>query len=420
MGESAVELRGVSKRYFLGDHLGSGRNLRDVVTSYLAHRGRPPVQELWSLRDVSLDVSAGEALGMVGRNGAGKSTLLKVVARICEPTSGMSRTRGRVGSLLEVGTGFHPDLTGRENVFLNGAVLGMSRREVGRKFDDIIDFAGVSRFVDTPVKRFSSGMYMRLAFAVAAYLDAEIMVVDEVLAVGDAEFQQRCLGKMSEIERSGRTILFVSHNMDAVRRLCTRSVWLDQGEIRSVGSTGAVLDAYLESGADRSGRHSYPERPGAVVLSEAAVLDARGEPAKALARDEPFVLEIVYEVREPVAGLDLSAVVADLRGHKILDEALSDTRAPTVTRPGTYTARLSVPPVLNVGEYTVSIWLGTSYEELVWEENALRFRLDGQSNNRPDRLLHLGLRWDTDPLTGRSPEWSGEPVGNEGAATTST
>jgi len=401
MSDHAVELRDVSKRYYLGDHLGSGRNLRDVAASYLAHRGRPPVQVLWALRNVTLDVTSGEAIGLVGRNGAGKTTMLRIVTRISEPTSGISRTRGRVGSLLEVGTGFHPDLTGRENVYLNGAVLGMARREVRRKFDDIIDFAGLARFVDTPVKRYSSGMYMRLAFSVAAFLDAEILAVDEVLAVGDAEFQQRCLGKMSEIEESGRTILFVSHNMDAVRRLCSRSIWLEGGEIKMLGPTPGIIDAYLSSGVDRRGRRSYPETSAPVLLKQVAVIDAVGQPSQFLLRDEPFSLEVVYQVREPVPSLDLSAVVADARGHKILDEALSDTQGLGVAQPGTYTARLPIPPVLNVGDYSVSIWLGSAYEEFVWEEHALRFHLEGQTNNRPDRLLNLGLRWRTDNVAGR-------------------
>jgi ABC-2 type transport system ATP-binding protein/lipopolysaccharide transport system ATP-binding protein len=215
--------------------------------------------EVWSLRDVDLDVAEGEAVGLLGRNGAGKSTMLKVLTRITDPTSGTVRTRGRVGALLEVGTGFHPELTGRENVYLNGAVLGMARSEIDRQYDAIVDFSGVERFLDTPVKRYSSGMYLRLAFAVAAHLQADIMVVDEVLAVGDAEFQRKCLGKMADIERAGRTVVFVSHNLDAIQRLCPRSVWLEQGRVALSGPTPEVLDAYLSSGQAAVARSTFPD-----------------------------------------------------------------------------------------------------------------------------------------------------------------
>ena len=200
---------------------------------------------MWALRDVDFEIEEGDVVGIVGRNGAGKTTLLKVLARIVRPTTGVVRMRGRVGALLEVGTGFHPELTGRENVFLNGVVLGMSRREIDRRFDDIVEFAGVERFLDTPLKRYSSGMYLRLAFAVAAHIDPDILVVDEVLAVGDAEFQRRCLGRMSEFGREGRTVVFVSHDTGAVGQLCRRAIWLEHGKVRDDGSVESVLAAYL-------------------------------------------------------------------------------------------------------------------------------------------------------------------------------
>src|SRR5579862_7916605 len=251
MSDHAVELRDVSKRYYLGDHLGSGRNLRDVAASYLAHRGRPPVQVLWALRNVTLDVTSGEAIGLVGRNGAGKTTMLRIVTRISEPTSGISRTRGRVGSLLEVGTGFHPDLTGRENVYLNGAILGMARSEIRAKFDAIVEFAEVARFLDTPVKRYSSGMYLRLAFSVAAHLDGEILLVDEVLAVGDVAFQRKCLGKMQDVSRGGRTVLFVTHNMMAASSLCQRGLLIDACQVRAEGPIEETLKTYLSDVSTR-------------------------------------------------------------------------------------------------------------------------------------------------------------------------
>src|SRR3712207_219039 len=227
--------------------LGEQRNLRESLTA-LARRDRAASRELWSLRDVTFTVPDGEALGIVGRNGAGKSTLLKVLMRITTPTSGRSRTRGRVAALLEVGTGFHPELTGRENVYLNAAVLGMSRAETTRRFDEIVDFAGTERFLDTPVKRYSSGMYLRLAFAVAAHLEPDVLIVDEVLAVGDAEFPQKCLRRMSTAGAEGRTVLFVSHDLGALARLCPRALWLEGGRVRDEGPTNTIVRSYLTSG----------------------------------------------------------------------------------------------------------------------------------------------------------------------------
>jgi homopolymeric O-antigen transport system ATP-binding protein len=247
MVRNAIEVEHLSKRYFLGEHHGGRGTLKDAVAGsarrLLRRESRRALEELWSLQDVSLVAREGEAIGLVGRNGAGKSTLLRIISRITEPTSGTVRTRGRVGALLEVGTGFHPELTGRENVYLNGAILGIRRREIDKRFDEIVDFAGVERFLDTPVKRYSSGMYLRLAFAVAAHLDAEIMVVDEVLAVGDAEFQRKCLGKMSALGRDGKTVIFVSHNLGAITTLCRAAVWLDQGIVKAQGAAAEIVEA---------------------------------------------------------------------------------------------------------------------------------------------------------------------------------
>src|SRR6202011_3679487 len=243
MSDAIITVEGLGKKYRLGQRSNERYTaLRDVLTdkakSLFRRNGNPrsdirnpQSNEIWALRDVSFEVKQGEVIGIIGRNGAGKSTLLKILSRITEPTTGRVRLKGRVASLLEVGTGFHPELTGRENIFLNGAVLGMTRAEIQRKFDEIIDFAEVEKFLDTPVKRYSSGMYVRLAFAVAAHLEPEILVVDEVLAVGDAEFQKKCLGKMQEVSRGGRTVLFVSHNMSAVARLCSRGMLLHSGRI---------------------------------------------------------------------------------------------------------------------------------------------------------------------------------------------
>jgi len=348
---------------------------------------------LWSLRDVTLDVARGPAVGIVGSNGAGKSTLLKIITRITEPTSGVSRTRGRVGALLEVGTGFHPELTGRENLFLNGAILGMTKRQVQRQFDEIVDFAGVERFIDTPLKRYSSGMYLRLAFAVAAHFEADIMAVDEVLAVGDAEFQRKCLGKMAAVERSGRTVVFVSHNLDAVLRLCPQSVWMERGSVRATGDSAKIIDAYLASGMERQGEVTFDQHRGVVRLSRLAVLNADGNPSAVLPRDQAFTIAVTFSIAEAIPGLDLSATVQSLRGVRMIDEAWSDTATESVVQPGTYVAYLTVPPVLNSGEYSVSLWIGSAYEDFVWEDAPLTFRLEGTTANRAERALQLALRW---------------------------
>jgi ABC-2 type transport system ATP-binding protein/lipopolysaccharide transport system ATP-binding protein len=399
---NAIEVRGVSKRYLLGETASGQGSIRDAVleglrrSARLQRRERQARDEVWSLRDVDFTVAEGEAVGLLGRNGAGKSTLLKVLTRITDPTTGSVRTRGRVGALLEVGTGFHPELTGRENVYLNGAVLGMARSEIDRQYDAIVDFSGVERFLDTPVKRYSSGMYLRLAFAVAAHLQADIMVVDEVLAVGDAEFQRKCLGKMADIERDGRTVLFVSHNLDAIQRLCPRSIWLEHGRVAMSGPTPEVMDAYSATALEPAARSTFDDvDPVAPVrLVSATLLDSAGDPATALVpRDAPFTVEVEFEVRERLPGLDLSLVLSNARGLRLLDEAWSDTSTGGSTEPGRYVAAITVPPVLAVGDYSAAIWMGSAYEGLVWQDEALVFRLEGSTSGRAERTLHLSLPW---------------------------
>jgi lipopolysaccharide transport system ATP-binding protein len=262
MSNPVITVESLGKRYTLQHQAHSGL-LRDQLAGFLrnpfrrAKAAHATAEEFWALRDVSFSVNQGEVIGIIGRNGAGKSTLLKILSRITEPTTGRVTLRGRVASLLEVGTGFHPELTGRENIFLNGAILGMARAEIRRKFDEIIAFAEVEKFLDTPVKYYSSGMYVRLAFAVAAHLEPEILIVDEVLAVGDIQFQQKCLGKMHQVSRSeGRTVLFVSHNMAAIQRLCGRCLYLRQGEILATGPTAAIIDRYLAE-ATNSDEHKW-------------------------------------------------------------------------------------------------------------------------------------------------------------------
>ncbi|MBA2529171.1 MAG: ABC transporter ATP-binding protein [Euzebyales bacterium] len=393
MPGNAIEVEQLGKRYRLGEYQATG-SLRDAVAGALRRlgRGRRPADELWSLRDVSFTVEQGHAVGVIGRNGAGKSTLLKILSRITEPTTGVTRTRGRLAALLEVGTGFHAELTGRENVILNGAILGMSRRDIARRFDEIVSFAGVERFVDTPVKRYSSGMYLRLAFSVAAHLEPDILVVDEVLAVGDAEFQAKCLRRMETAEREGRTVVFVSHNLDAISRLCAETIWLEQGSIADLGATAQVVDAYLAAQVQRSSQERFDDAGGPVALRSVLVTDADGVPLQVSRRDRPFVIEVRFEVRTAVPGLDIAAYVLNMRGVEVLNEAWSDTEPDRPNASGQYIARLRIPPVLTGGEYVVGVWIGTAYETLVQEVTAQQIRLEGDLKAKK-RVVDLGLPW---------------------------
>ncbi len=398
MAANVVELQRVSKRYVLGEHHGGYHTLRDAISASVRRtvRGATPRTEIWSLDDVTLEVEKGSALGVIGRNGAGKSTLLKIVTRITEPTHGTSRTRGKVGALLEVGTGFHLELTGRENVYLNGAILGMRRREVDRRFDEIVEFSGVARFLDTPMKRYSSGMYLRLAFAVAAHLDASIVVVDEVLAVGDLEFQRRCLGKMESLEQEGRTVIFVSHNLEAIRRLCDTSVWLDRGRMRAVGATADVVTAYLAEVVGERAEVAYEDDATLPVsLQRAKLLDRHGRLTRAVPRDEGFSVQLQLEVREPVVGLDCSVFLQNLEGLRVVEENLSafDGGMTRLRDPGVYAATVDFPPALASGDYIVGCWLGTSTETFVYVDDALRVRLEGGSKGRSTPLVHFGAPW---------------------------
>ncbi len=394
---NTVEIEHVSKKYLLGEDRPGGplgeavsRSLRRMVKL----EQRPDRDEIWALRDVSFTVTQGEALGVIGPNGAGKSTLLKIISRITEPTAGIARTRGRVTTLLEVGTGFHPELTGRENVYLNGAILGMRRKDIDRRFDEIIAFAGMERFADTPVKRYSSGMYLRLAFSVAAHLEPDIMVVDEVLAVGDAEFQAKCLGRMESAERAGRTVVFVSHNLEAISRLCTRAIWIERGVIEAEGPASDVVDAYLVAQTDRIAKDVRPELgDGPAGLQGVVVLDGAGRPAHVLRRDQPFSIEVRFRVTSVVPGLDLSIQVLDGRGIEVLNEAWSDQTPQRPNSPGEYVARLEVPPLLNVGDYVVGVWVGSRYDTLLHELAAQRFRLEGDVKGRPKRSVVVGAPW---------------------------
>ena len=340
MTSPAIRVQGLSKRYWIGAPSRPAGHLREALTDLVSapfrrRARRPPASgEFWALRDVSLDVEHGEVLGVVGRNGAGKSTLLKIISRVTEPTAGRVELFGRVGSLLEVGTGFHPELTGRENIYLNGTILGMRKREIDRKFDEIVAFAEVGPFLDTPVKRYSSGMYVRLAFAVAAHLDTEIMLVDEVLAVGDADFQKKCLGKMGDVAQAGRTILFVSHNMAAVKALCRRAVWLDHGAVQMDGPAGEVVDAYLRAlttSPDSSYELSKRVRDAGIgtQLKITGIVLNHHEP---LCHGQPVHMRIEYETTAECVDVSLGIGFSSLDGVRIctLDTDLTNPERPTI------------------------------------------------------------------------------------------
>lgn len=347
---NAIEVDGISKRYRLGGVKELGyRTARDAFAALWRKREQQEQSEFWALRDVSFAVADGEAFGIVGKNGAGKSTLLKILSRITEPTCGRARLRGRVASLLEVGTGFHPELTGRENVFLNGSILGMSRAEIRRSFDAIVSFAEVERFLDTPVKRYSSGMYVRLAFAVAAHLDPEILVVDEVLAVGDVTFQRKCLARMGEQSREGRTVVFVSHNMPAIRGLCTRAVWLGEGRVQGIGEADSVVEQYLRGVSTGTGatevelfKAALPPDPAFRLLDASLSQGSRGP--RELVTGEPVELVTEFEVLQDCDGLHVFIRLFDEEGI-LLVESTHDGEGPAFPRmsAGRYVTRAEIP-----------------------------------------------------------------------------
>jgi lipopolysaccharide transport system ATP-binding protein len=349
MKQTAVRVHQLSKQYQIGGASAPYRTLRDTISDLAQAplrrlRGEPrpgAKQPFWALRDISFEIAAGEVIGIIGRNGAGKSTLLKILSRITAPTTGRVELRGRVGTLLEVGTGFHPELTGRENVFLNGAILGMPRHEIAAKFDAIVEFAEVNQFIDTAVKFYSSGMYLRLAFAVAAHLEPEILIVDEVLAVGDAAFQRKCLGKMSEVAGEGRTVLFVSHNMQAVRQLCQRAILLQQGQVVFDGSPGQAIINYFGGGAEHEASVDLSNLPRRTAYAGAQLrslrfVDQQQQPAYSLDRGEQLSVEVDFRVTEPMPQFDISMAVVHGDGTRVFSETFTDQEPLANLQPGNY------------------------------------------------------------------------------------
>lgn len=407
----AIRIENISKQYRLGE-IGTGTLSHDLQRCLARLRGKPDpfgkvgelndpakptfkkarqnsnaldsdryqadgddLKYVWALRDISMDVMRGEVLGIVGRNGAGKSTLLKILSRVTGPTAGRIQVSGRIASLLEVGTGFHPELTGRENIFLNGAILGMGRREVSRRMEDIVEFSGCAKYIDTPVKRYSSGMTVRLGFAVAAHLECDILVVDEVLAVGDAQFQQRCLGKMQSVSNAGRCVLFVSHNMGAVSQLCNRCALLERGQLVYHGNVSEAIRQYLNAGSSGTVIFSKQERTDFQFVN-ATISDRNGIPCGSFNFTDPVILRVSYQLQHRMDGLEIGVrvnssegpiVFSTLRSHYISQEVRMGSNIIEVTIPGEF---------LNPGDYSIDLGAHIPNQRMLdHRENAIGFRI---------------------------------------------
>jgi lipopolysaccharide transport system ATP-binding protein len=393
-----IKVENISKKYIIG-HQRKERyqTLRDALVNGVKNTFKTPFQwmkgensksitreEFWALNDVSFEINDGDRVGIVGRNGAGKSTLLKVLSRITEPTKGRIKIKGRVASLLEVGTGFHPELTGSENIYLNGAILGMSRAEVRRKFDEIVDFAEIERFLDTPVKRYSSGMYVRLAFAVAAYLEPEILIVDEVLAVGDAQFQKKCIGKMQDVGKEGRTVLFVSHNMSAVRNLCTRAIMLSQGRIAIDDEVSSVVDQYLSFGEGTGESEIEWSEEFAPSCEELSLQGIRilGEEGKVLSvydATKAIEVEVRFKVMEPIRGMRTALRLFNSEGELGFVSTNHTVVGDKYLKPGEYVTVCNINNnLLNDGLYIVNIQFDIPGEKyLIRGKEFLSFHVEG-------------------------------------------
>ena len=436
MSDLAIRVEKLGKRYRIGERE-CYKALRDVLTDAMyapfrrlrrtAEGGRGMGEGLsaprpsaagrngyiWALKDVSFEVRQGEVLGIIGRNGAGKTTLLKILSRVTEPTAGYAEIRETVGSLLEVGTGFHPELTGRENIYLNGAILGMKRAEIQRKFDEIVAFAEIEKFIDTAVKRYSSGMHMRLAFSVAAHLEPEILLVDEVLAVGDAAFQKKCLGKMSAVAREGRTVVFVSHNMGAITRLCGRGLWLDEGRIRLCSQTDEVVAQYLSLSDSGTAEFSVAAPAGApgnesLRLRAVRVRDHRGILASSIDIRHHFFVEIEYELLEPIPGLRVGFRLLAHDGTVVFSSTDRDSEASrdASRSSGSFVSRCEIPgEFLNKGQYAASVGIDIPMvQSILFLDNVVSFFVEATGSvvgSIPDNRLGVVcplLPWTVEPL----------------------
>jgi lipopolysaccharide transport system ATP-binding protein len=419
----AIRVDGISKCY----RLGTQEQRHDTIVGALTGMLKAPFQNfrrlrdladiptdgpasndvLWALRDVSFEMKEGEVVGIIGRNGAGKSTLLKILSQITDPTHGRADIYGRVASLLEVGTGFHSELTGRENLYLNGTILGMTKREIDNKFDAIVDFSGVEKFIDTAVKHYSSGMQVRLAFAVAAHLEPEILIIDEVLAVGDAAFQRKCMGKISQVAQQGRTILFVSHNMAAITRICGRALWFEQGRLRDSGETEQIVAKYLASDTSSAGEIDYRriegKKPGSafIELEAIRILNKEGITTSSLDVRHPFAFEIQYRVLQRADNLRIAVRLNAHDGTVLFVSTDTDGVNELVREPGIYISRCEVPgDLLNHGQYYMTVGCDTPMVKTHFHvDPALTFNIEltggagGHISDGRGGVLRLRLPW---------------------------
>ena len=429
MSDIAIKVENLGKQYRIGSQKASYRTLRDSVMDAVQAPFRRAAglirgesygaadldKTIWALRNVNLEIQQGEVVGVIGRNGAGKSTLLKILSRITEPTEGQALIRGRVGSLLEVGTGFHPELTGRENIFLNGSILGMRREEINSKFDEIVEFSGIDDFIDTPVKLYSSGMRVRLAFSVAAHLEPEILLVDEVLAVGDVEFQKKCLGKMGEISKTGRTVLFVSHNLPMVQTLCPESILIDEGKIVTRGSSSEVIERYLENKSNQTGEYNwewdsgYPETLGDLIPVRLSIIDQNEHVTNRVMSKQHFQVEFQYRLLRKISNLRVGIVLKTFNGTTVFlswdrdrlnGEDLYDREM------GEYLARCKIPAnLLNEHRYILGIISGIKGAKRLFRDyDVLSFSVDttdGVGSHWGDSrkgVIRPDLQWSTQTI----------------------
>lgn len=417
--ESIIQVKNISKKYNINQQRGGYVALRDVLAnvikkpfSYAKHKameitGKAGREEFWALKDINFSVEKGEALGIIGANGAGKSTLLKILTQITPPTTGEITMEGKVASLLEVGTGFHPELTGRENIFLNGAILGMRKEEIEKKFDEIVEFSGIGKFIDTPVKHYSSGMYVRLAFSVAAHLEPDILLIDEVLAVGDANFQKKCLGKMDEeTKKSGRTILFVSHNMTAIQNLCERCILLKNGKIDMIGKTNEVVKTYLNQNIDGENTGIYIHnqkndllKNNVVQLISAKLTNNLNNIRTKFNVDENIFINIEYLIKNEISHFIIDIVLRNEQGVNVIHSIDSDNNKnlKNLKKHGTYSVQCKIPcNLLNEGKYFISIGGRIpNVKQFFAARNSLAFCINSTSiTTRRDSIIYPNLEWE--------------------------
>jgi lipopolysaccharide transport system ATP-binding protein len=406
--KNVIEVENLSKTYVLGETKVSSSRVSNKTTPAIQNDQRVHGNIFWALRNINFTVTQGEVLGIVGKNGAGKSTLLKILSHITAPTSGKIKIKGSLASLLEVGTGFHPELTGRENIYLNGAILGLTKPEIKTHLDSILDFSGIQHHIDTPVKRYSSGMKVRLGFAVAAHLNPDILIVDEVLAVGDAEFQAKCLGKMGEITKAGRTVLFVSHNMAAVQSLCSSAILLNNGEITATGDTRSIIEKYLlpSVGTEGTGKveWSIDNNPGSneVTMLSVSVLNEQNEVRESFYTSVPVIVEIKYRVNEKIPASRLIIQLKDSMGVVAFTSTNQIQEQKEGKSPGIYTSTCTIPGnLLNQGKYKVFVHMGIpGFKVLANNFFAIAFNTILMGNNGSldqnwQGILAPQLKWET-------------------------